>query len=173
MDLQGETHRPFAQENVVAAVVVFVAIDCPIANAYQPSLRRLQTAYADRGIAFFQVHADPDLTNKEASEHAEAYEIRCPVVLDKGQRLARRLQAERTPEAFVITRKGEVAYRGRIDDLYTALGKRRPKPTRSDLKLALEAVLQGKEVEVPRTEAVGCQLFYEEPEPREGVGSDK
>jgi hypothetical protein len=57
----------------------------------------------------------------------------------------------------VIT-PGGLAYRGRIDDLYPELGKKRAAPTKRDLREALAAVLAGKPVPVPRTEAVGCSI---------------
>ena len=54
---------------------------------------------------------------------------------------------------------GEYAlrYRGRIDDRY-GVAARRPKPTREDMRLALDEVLAGKKVSVPETEADGCLL---------------
>ena len=55
-----------------------------------------------------------------------------------------------------------MAYRGRIDDTYAAYGKRRPEPTTRALETALIAVLAGKKVAVPRTEAVGCQILIED-----------
>jgi hypothetical protein len=49
-------------------------------------------------------------------------------------------------------------YRGRIDDRYFTFGKDRPQPTVRDLERSLEAVLAGKPVPVPRTQAIGCIL---------------
>ena len=51
-----------------------------------------------------------------------------------------------------------VAYRGRIDDLFEDLGKKRRKARTRDLRDALEAVLAGKAVVNPRTTAVGCYI---------------
>src|SRR5262249_19339099 len=62
-----------------------------------------------------------------------------------------------TPEAFVLDARGEVRYRGRIDDQY-GVGTMRPKPTRRDLAEALTELLAGKPVSKPRTEAVGCRI---------------
>ena len=63
-----------------------------------------------------------------------------------------------TPEAVVITPDGEIAYRGRIDNWFGDIGRKRPAPTRHELKDAVTAVLAGQPVPVPRTEAVGCLL---------------
>ena len=61
-----------------------------------------------------------------------------------------------TPEAAVFTPALELAYRGRIDDLWVDLGKSRPAPTKHDLDTALEAVLDGKPVPEAATPAIGC-----------------
>jgi len=51
-----------------------------------------------------------------------------------------------------------LVYRGRIDDQFAGLGKRRTVVTSHDLRDALEATLVGKPVPQPRTEAVGCPI---------------
>ena len=61
-----------------------------------------------------------------------------------------------TPEAAVIVGDGKIAYRGRIDNFYEKLGVGRRQVTRRDLRDALEAILKGQRVTVPRTKAVGC-----------------
>jgi hypothetical protein len=51
---------------------------------------------------------------------------------------------------------GRVVYRGRIDDRYVDLGLERPAATTHDLADALAAVVAGKPVPHPNTQAVGC-----------------
>ena len=161
-DLAGKTHTPWADEKSKAVVFVFVSTDCPIANFYQPKLRRLAKQFEEKGICFYQIHPDPETSPKDAKQHAADFEISVPVAIDHGQRLTKQLKAKTTPEVFVLTPDGKTAYRGRIDDTYTTFGKRRPEPTKEDLKEALEAVMVGKKVAVPVTESVGCRIFIEE-----------
>lgn len=142
-------------------VLVFISTDCPIANFYQPSLRRLAGKYSDKGVAFYQIHPDPEVAPDDAKQHVRDFEITAPAAIDHGQRLTKQLQAKTTPEVFVLTPDGKTAYRGRIDDTYTTFGKRRPAPTKHDLKEALNAVLAGKKVAVPVTDSVGCRIFVE------------
>lgn len=160
-DLAGKTHQPLGNTKTKAVVVVFISTDCPIANFYQPALRRLAKKYAEKGVSFYQIHPDPELPVKDAKKHLKDFDISVPVAIDYGQKLVKHLKATTTPEAFVLTAKGKTAYRGRIDDTYTTFGKRRPKPTKNDLQDALEAVLAGKEVSVPVTDSVGCRIYIE------------
>src|SRR5262249_31154072 len=50
-----------------------------------------------------------------------------------------------------------VRYRGRVDDQFSP-SNHRAKPNRHDLAIALEELLTGKPVSVPRTEPAGCPL---------------
>ncbi len=101
--------------------------------------------------------------------HSRDFGLKFPVVRDKHGSLARKLGAKVTPEAFVIDDAGQVRYHGRIDDQFAARQKRNANPSENELKDAIAAVLNGKEVAKPFVEAVGCPL----PEvPRRGRSAD-
>ncbi len=155
-DVAGVDHHPFTDPAVKAVALVFVLADCPIANGYAPEINRLCAEYGPRGVRFFLVHVDEDLSQRAAAEHAREYSYTCPVVVDGGHALVRRAGARTSPEAAVFGPDGERKYLGRIDDLYADLGKRRARATSLDLRDALDAVLAGRPVPHPVTEAVGC-----------------
>lgn len=159
-DITGKDHSA-AIKQAKAVVYIYTDTTCPIANFYQPTLRRLAQKYASKNVLFFQVHPDPDRTVVELESHTKDFEVVSPVILDPTQNLARLHRAKVTPEAHVYSPDGKCRYRGRIDDTYTTYGKRRPKPTTHDLDEALAAVLAGKKVATPVTKAIGCQLFIE------------
>jgi len=79
-----------------------------------------------------------------AREHAKEYDLKASVLLDPHHRLVKLARATVTPQAVVMGKKGEVLYSGRIDDLYTALGKKRGTATQRDLREALDAITGGK-----------------------------
>ena len=87
--------------------------------------------------------------SRQDAKHAKEFKTKAPVVLDSDQKIAKRVDARVTPEAFVINRKGKTVYRGRINDLYEDFGKRRRTPSKHDLKDALDALLAGKKIETP------------------------
>jgi hypothetical protein len=160
-DVDGREVAPLAVANGDVHVVVFTSHECPIANAYAPTLQQLAATWQSRTVRLFVVHVDPDLDAAAAREHAAAFGLPGTVVLDPHHTLARALGATHTPEAAVLTTCG-LAYRGRIDDQWAALGARAPAASRHDLRDAVAAVLAGQAVATPRTAAVGCLL----PEPR-------
>lgn len=156
--LDGTEHRPLHDAKVRAAVLVFVLTDCPVSNGYAPEIRRIAADYAQRGVAFFLVHVDPDVTADQAKRHAEQFGLTSPVALDPRHVLVREAGARRVPEVAVFVPGEGRKYRGRIDDRYFAPGKRRAEPSSHDLRAALDAVLAGKPVPRAETEAVGCPI---------------
>jgi hypothetical protein len=156
--LASQSLRPTDDPATKAVVLVFLIRDCPIANSYLPELNRLHDAFSSRGVRLFLVQADSETTADQARKHAAEYEIRPPVVLDPRHQWVKKCGATVSPQAAVFTSAGELVYRGRINDQYIGLGKRRSVVTSHDLHDALEALLAGRPIERPRTEAVGCPI---------------
>lgn len=140
------------------SVAFFVTTDCPIANAYAPEISQIARDHANGSFDFYLVHVDPDLTEADAARHAADYALELPRLHDRDHALATGLGVTVTPEACVLGPHGELLYRGRIDDLFPALGKKRRAPRTRDLRAALEAVENGRPVAEPWEPAVGCLL---------------
>lgn len=157
-DLEGETRQIGGASHTKAHVFVFILHDCPISNQYQPKIRRLAEAYASKGVQFHLVYADPDMTSSAALAHAKDFGILAPAYLDPKHALVDRLEAEVTPEAFVIDDQNQIQYRGRIDNLYYKLGRKRSQASEHDLQDALDEILAGSKVSQPRTQAIGCYI---------------
>jgi hypothetical protein len=152
------TFDPFtAPAGIKAIVFLFTSTDCPISNRFAPEVRRIATAFAPQGVLLRLVYVNPAEDATAIREHmaAFAYAGATDAIRDPKHSLARFVGATITPEAVVYA-GGRVAYRGRIDDRYVDLGLERPAATTHDLADALAAVLAGKPVPHPTTQAVGC-----------------
>ena len=156
--LDGGRVDPFAKPETKAVVLIFVSTDCPIANRYAPVLGRLYEAYQPRNVSFWLVYADATETPEKIRQHVEEYQHQIPALRDMDHRLAKFCEARRTPEAVVFSAGRNRQYRGRIDDRFTGYGKSREFASRHDLQEAIEAVLAGKAVPTPVTEAIGCLI---------------
>jgi peroxiredoxin len=141
-----------------AIVVVFLSFECPVSTDYCQPLADLHAAYAAKGVAFIGVCPRDEGDAATLAKKAKEYRLPFPVLCDDGLKATQALGAKATPEAFVLDGKRVLRYRGRIDDAYTARLKKNPRISREDLKLALEAVIAGKEVAIGETEAVGCPI---------------
>jgi hypothetical protein len=155
-DLDGVARRPLDPGSQAASVLIFYWQDCPISNSYAPELNRLRAAYTN--CAFYIVQVDFGLTRAAAKEHARKFDLHPPVLLDPQHRLVQHFKVTVTPEAVVVGRTGELLYRGRIDDGYAALGKKRAVVTEHDLRDALDAIAAGKPVKKAKTKAIGCLI---------------
>ena len=103
-----------------ATALVFYSPECPISNAYSPTLNRLAADFPAERVRFVAVCVDPDLSDADVAAHAKDFGLKFPVVRDRNGSLAAKLGATVTPEAFVLDAAGRVRYHGRIDDQFAA-----------------------------------------------------
>jgi peroxiredoxin len=159
LDVNGQRVEPLAMEpGQRATVLIFVAAECPICNAYGGEINRLNQAYSKQSVRFFLVDVDANLSAADAQEHTREYALTPAVLLDPNKVLAKKYAATTTPEVILLDQTGTISYRGRIDDLYISLGQRRYEAHEHDLRDALDAMLAGRPISVAVTKAVGCSI---------------
>jgi peroxiredoxin/mono/diheme cytochrome c family protein len=156
-DFRGAWHTLDEARDRKVVVLAFLGTECPLAEIYAPRLAGLAHDFGKRGVAFFGIDANQQDGPVAIGRFAEKHGLPFPVLKDVGNNLADRIGAERTPEVFVLDESRAVVYRGRVDDQY-AIGIHRASSTRQDLVDALGAVLAGRPVATPRTDAVGCRI---------------
>lgn len=155
-DLNGVSQQPLSPTNRLASVLIFYWHDCPISNGYAPEINRIASTYTN--FAFFIVQTDPELTPAVAKEHAQKFNLLPPILLDPAHILVKQTQVTVTPEVVIIGKNEKILYRGRIDNLYEALGKKRSAPTEHDLIQALDTLSVGKPLKKAETKAIGCLI---------------
>lgn len=142
------------------AVLVFLANRCPTARVYTDRLKSIQADYDPKGVQlvginsdnqyFFSLEALPKMT-----EIAKERELNFPYLKDADQSLAKKYGALVTLHAFVLDKERKLRYRGRIDD------SRDPSNvTTSDLRNAIDDLLEGREVRAPETRPFACSIEY-------------
>ena len=136
-------------------VVVFLGTQCPIGNAYVPVLNDLQKRYAGQGVKIVAINSNLADDAEAVAKHVEEFKVEFPVLVDERQVVADIFGARRTPEAFVLDRRRNIRYRGRIDDRFGYTYKRAT-ARRNDLEEALKELVAGDEVSVAETEPAGC-----------------
>jgi hypothetical protein len=155
--LDGSRSDPrVAPPGTPAIVFLFTSTDCPISNRYAPEVRRLAARFKPEGVVFRLIYPNPSDGADAIRDHMASFAYAGTQAFhDPGQALVRLTGVTVTPEAVVYA-GGRIVYRGRIDDRYVDLGRERPAPTVHDLADSLTAVLSGKPVPRPVTQAVGC-----------------
>ena len=155
-DVDGIARNLFAPAGA-ANLLVFVASDCPISNGYAPEIQRICRDYRAKGVACSLVYEDMSIDAARVRAHRNEFSYTdMPAVIDGDGAIAKRAGATVTPQAVIVGSAGTVKYRGRIDNQYAALGKPRRVVTVRDVRDSLDAILAGRPVPHPDTEAFGC-----------------
>ncbi|HET6164486.1 MAG TPA: redoxin domain-containing protein [Planctomycetota bacterium] len=139
-----------------AFVLYFTTDDCPLAPRYVPRLNELAARFAASGVQFAAVDEGLRDTVPEMASFALEHSLTFPIVKDADGSVARALGATRAGEVALVDAKKRLRYRGRVDGQYRVGGE--APAGRADLAKAIEELLAGKEVSVPRTVAEGCAL---------------
>lgn len=138
-------------------VVCFLGAECPLARLYGPRLNALADEFAARGVRLIGIASNRQDSLDDLRTYVEEHQIAFPIGKDYQNVVADQFGAQRTPEVFVIDAALTIRYRGRIDDQYKP-GLSRARPTRQDLRVALDELLVGTPVSQPITEPTGCLI---------------
>ena len=149
-------------EYAVAQVLVLVQScnHCPYVLAWEGRIDALAREYADRGVRIVAVNSNdaeayPADSFDAMVEHAREAGYSFDYLYDESQELARALNSERTPEAFVFDADRRLVYHGAVDD-----NREEEHVTTHYLRDAIEAALAGEAPPVPETPPVGCTVKW-------------
>ena len=152
-DATGQEQDLAALMGKKAVVLMFMATQCPVSNAYNERMATFARDYAAKGVAFIGINANKQEPPAEIVQHAKMHAFGFPILKDEKNVKADELGAQVTPEAYVFDPAWTLRYHGRIDD--DRSGKA---VTSRDLAKAVDAILAGQDVAVKETKAFGCTI---------------
>src|SRR5256886_5711454 len=152
-DTDGSEHSLKSLMGKNGAVVIFIATRCPVSNAYNDRMEKLAQDYKARGINVIGINSNNIEPAAEVKSHAAEKHLTFAILKDDGNKIADRLGATRTPEAYVINAGGKLVYHGRIDNSQNTANI-----TANDLREALNELLAGKPVTKTGGAAFGCTI---------------
>lgn len=155
-----------------ATVFIFLEESCPICQGYSLTMRALHERFAPAGIRFYGVFPNGFSSPDSVTSFQRSYGLPFTMLMDEDRRLTPLLHARITPEAVVVSPAGAILYRGRIDNLFYALGRRRGVITEHDLQDVLQAVADGRPAKSRTTQAIGC-FIASEPSAAAGDTTDR
>jgi hypothetical protein len=159
VDIDGVAHGTLAKPAAGKYTsLIFVRTDCPVSNQYAPEIKRICAEYGPRGMQCLLVYADAHDSVEAIHQHRADFGYRLAAIRDPAHSLVARAGATITPEVAVFTPGAQLAYSGRIDNLYNELGRPRQQVTEHDLRDALDDLIAGRTVRKPRTPATGCYI---------------
>lgn len=145
----------FSQKDI--KVYIFMSEECVICQSYTPYLNELYDHYSSKGIDIIGVFPNFSSKKKKIEAFKKKYQIEYALHTDYFRSLTEQFQVKITPEVIVFDEsQASVLYRGRIDNTYFSVGKRRRVTTTSELEDALDAIIQNKEILITSTQPIGC-----------------
>ena len=159
-DAAGGEHTVPLDPAPAATVLIATCLHCPYVIGWNPRLNAVAEEYADRGVRFLGIHAnDADRYPADSLDHirrlAQTDSWPYPQLHDARQEVAHALGAEVTPHVFVLDGEQRLAYRGAPDGDH-----RDPSQGAGWLRAALDAVLAGRALAQPETQARGCSVKW-------------
>ncbi len=134
-------------------VLLFISVQCPVSNAYNERMEKLALDYKAKGIAVIGINSNVAEDTNAVKAHAAENKLNFPILKDPGNKIADRLGATVTPEAYFLDGSNKLVYHGRIDNARNAA-----QIESNDLRNAIDAALAGKPVEKAEAKAFGCSI---------------
>ena len=143
-----------------ALVVIFTCNHCPYAKAVEDRLILLGNEYGNKTdfvlISSNEVENYPDDSPEKMAERHAAKNYPFPYLFDETQEVAKAYSAVCTPDIFLYNKDRKLEYRGRLDDNW----KEPENVTREELRMAIDAVLNGNEIEFDQIPSMGCNIKW-------------
>jgi len=152
-DYEGKEHSLSDYKNSKAIVLIFVATECPISNAYNSRMEAIYNDYKGKDVAFLGINSNKAESVMSIKEHAEENGLTFTILKDEKNIIADQFDASVTPEVYVLNSEFQVLYHGRIDN-----SRKEADVETKDLRNALDQILDGKEVTISNTKAFGCTI---------------
>jgi peroxiredoxin len=151
VDNKEQSLKSLAGKN--GTVLLFIAVQCPVSNAYNERMAKLAEDYKAKGIAVIGINSNVAEDAAAVKAHATEHKLSFPILKDPGNKIADKLGASVTPEAYFLDANNKLLYHGRIDNARNAA-----QIETSDLRNALDAALAGKAIEKTEAKAFGCSI---------------
>jgi peroxiredoxin len=152
-DTSGASHSLATLRGKNGTVLIFIAVQCPVSNAYNERMEKLAQDYKARGVNVVGINANSTESAADVKDHAAKNNLTFTILKDNGNKVADTLGATRTPEAYFLDASNKLLYHGRIDN-----SRDITQVNSSELRDALEATLAGKPVPKTTANAFGCSI---------------
>lgn len=152
-DAAGKEHSLASLKGGKGTILIFVSTNCPVSNAYNERMEKLAQDFKARSIHVVGINSNVTESSDMIKAHAAERKLSFPILKDKGNVIADRLGAQRTPEVFFLDANNKLVYHGGIDNAQNA-----QMVNASYLRTAAEEVLAGKSVSQTQAKTFGCTI---------------
>lgn len=119
-------------------------------------LKGVAEKYQKKGVVWLGINSTAGTGVARNRKIAQKYNIDYPILDDSSGKVGRMYGAKTTPHMFIINREGVLVYSGAIDN-DPAGTKKNPV---NYVSKALDELLAGEPVSIPKTRPYGCHVQY-------------
>ena len=161
-DADGEVHALDDAAGSQAVLVMFICNHCPFVRHVADELAKIGRDYADTGLSIFAINSNDASTHPadgadKMREESANRGYTFPYLIDESQAVAKAYRAACTPDFFLFDGDRKLVYRGQLDG--SRPGNDVP-VSGADLRSAIDAVLEGRDVSDVQVPSVGCNIKW-------------
>lgn len=160
--ISGKQFSLFDTQGEKATVIMFICNHCPFVIHVVSQLPRLAADYSEKGITFIAISSNdvtayPQDSPEKMREFGNTHGFDFPYLYDEDQEIAKAYGAACTPDFFIFDSGLKLVYRGQLDD--SRPGNQVP-VSGSDIRKALDNILEGKPVDPVQYPSIGCNIKW-------------
>ena len=143
-------------------VYIFLEDECLISQYYTTELSRLYEEFGKKHVGFVGYFPSSTTSPEDIAAFGDQFKLDFTLLPDHDFTWTRKFDVTITPEVAVLDhRTDRMIYKGRIDDSYVRVGKRKLHPQKHDLEDIIKAwQLNQTPGTLVQTEAIGCFITF-------------
>lgn len=162
MNIDGKMVSLSDYPNAKGFIIIFTCNTCPFSVANEDRIIALDTEFKAKGYPVIAINPNnpsvqPDDTFELMKQKASDKGFTFPYLVDKGQKIYPQFGATKTPHTYIVQKIGNkniVMYIGAIDDNVRDASNVKERFVAN----AIYELLEGKEVSIKETRAIGCSI---------------
>jgi len=141
--------------------IIFSCNHCPYVKAVEDRINQIAKDYSGKSFALVCINPNddegyPEDSFEEMVKRSAEKGFVFPYLRDESQETARAYDAVCTPDIYLYDENRILKYRGRIDDSW----KDESKVNRKDLRMAIDRLLESKEIDFDTVHPMGCSIKW-------------
>jgi peroxiredoxin len=143
-------------------VIIFTCNHCPYAQAIWPRSIELYNKVKLLGVNFVAINPNasnpnyPEDSVENMKEYIKKLNIPFLYLVDETQEVAKKFNAQCTPDIYFYNNEKKLVYHGRFDDNWKDINK----VTKRDLEEAILKWINNKEILEPQYPSIGCSIKW-------------
>ena len=155
-NLQGLNNTDIeVQKNGKAKVLFTLDPECPLSISYSKKINHLFNTYKN-DIDFYTIFTPLIFSENLTINFIKKTQLKIPLIIDTNHVVTAFLDAQITPECFLLDSNLNTIYRGKIDDWIKELGRKGRKIQNNYLEDNINLYLNNQKIMIPQTKAIGC-----------------